>query len=96
MDISIQEAKRALVSNRNIRLIDVRTPEEYRKGCIAGSINVPLANISSYNGDKNTQIFVYCLSGGRSSKAKQALIAAGYTKVTNIGGISGWSLTYPR
>lgn len=95
MDISIQEAKRALASNRNIRLIDVRTPEEYRQGCIAGSVNVPLAGISSYNGDKNAQIFVYCQSGGRSSKAKQALIAAGYTKVTNIGGISGWALTRP-
>jgi len=95
MDISIQEAQRALASNRSIRLIDVRTPEEYRQGCIAGSINVPLATISSYRGDKNTQIFVYCQGGGRSIKAKQALIAAGYTKVTNIGGISGWPLTRP-
>jgi len=93
MDISIQEAKKAIASNPKIRLLDVRTPEEYRLGHIAGSINVPLDQIYNYSGDKNTLIFVHCQSGGRSRRAKHALISIGYINVTDIGGIAGWSLT---
>ena len=72
-------------------LLDVRTEDEYRSGHIPGSINLPVQNIGKIKKvipDKTSDIFVYCLSGARSSQAVEALKREGYEKVTNIGGIS--------
>lgn len=77
----------------NAFLIDVRTPMEYKEEHIPGSKNVPLNNIKSISGmvkDKDANIFVYCLSGGRSADAKYQLNQLGYKNVKNIGGISGY------
>ena len=92
-EISIQKAQWALANKSGIKLIDVRTVGEYRQGHIAGSVNIPLANIRDCCiTDKSTPIFVYCKGGGRAHQAKDTLMAMGYTNVTNIGGISGWKL----
>ena len=82
-----QEAKGAV-------LLDVREPDEYAQGHIPQSKNVPLSVISQVGKvapDKTTPLYVYCLSGGRSSQATAMLVRMGYTAVTNIGGISGYS-----
>ncbi len=74
-------------------LLDVRTAEEYRNGHIEGSINLPLdriANIESVIKDKDTSLFVHCLSGGRSGQAVSYLKRIGYTNVQNIGGIGSF------
>ena len=74
-------------------LLDVRTPQEYAEGHIAGSRNIPLQTIgrtSEIAADKNTPLFVHCLSGGRSRQAAAALKQMGYTNVTNIGGIADY------
>ena len=71
-------------------LLDVRTPEEYKQVHIPGSMNIPLDQLETVNQkitDKNTPIFVHCLSGGRSAQAQRGLKHLGYTNVTNIGGI---------
>ena len=74
-------------------MLDVRTSGEYRDGHIPGSKNVPLDSldkVSTIVSDKNTPIFVHCLSGSRSRQAEAYLVRAGYTNVKNIGGISTW------
>jgi len=41
--------------------------------------------------DKNAPVVLQCRSGGRSAKAAKALVAMGFTDVTNLeGGINGW------
>ncbi|MGN1103389.1 MAG: rhodanese-like domain-containing protein [Candidatus Coproplasma sp.] len=75
-------------------LLDVRTEEEYRGGHIQKSINLPLDKIGWAEdtiGDKQTPVYVYCLSGGRSGRAAAYLKQAGYTNVKNIGGISSYN-----
>ena len=75
-------------------LIDVRTEEEYARGHIENSINLPLSEISAVGEiipDKDTPIFVYCRSGARSSSAAGILKKMGYRNAVNIGGISGYS-----
>ncbi|MGN1372671.1 MAG: rhodanese-like domain-containing protein [Candidatus Coproplasma sp.] len=74
-------------------LLDVRTEEEYRGGHIPQSLNLPLDKIGLIEdtvGDKNTPVYVYCLSGARSGRAVSYLKQAGYTSVKNIGGISSY------
>ena len=75
-------------------LIDVREKNEFSQGHIPGSKNVPLSEfdrIKSVVRDKSTPVFLYCLSGGRSSQATAAMTSMGHSAVTNIGGISGYS-----
>ena len=75
-------------------LLDVRTSQEYREGHIPGSKNVPLHTIDkirSVADNKDTALFVYCYSGGRSRQAVSMLQHMGYTNVRNIGGITAYS-----
>ncbi len=75
-------------------LLDVRTAEEYREGHIEGSINLPLDSITTAPNvvkDKNTPLYVHCLSGGRSGRAVDYLKQIGYNNVKNIGGIGNFA-----
>ena len=77
----------------NAKLIDVRDLDEYENGRIPGSINIPLGEIEKIKNiiyDKDTPLFVYCLSGGRSNRATSLIKSFGYTNVTNIGGINSY------
>jgi phage shock protein E len=72
------------------RIVDVRTPSEFRSGHFPGAANIPLADIPgrlAEFGGKDLSIVVYCLSGNRSGIAKRLLEAAGYKRVSNGGGL---------
>ena len=74
-------------------LLDVRTPQEYQKGHIPGSRNVPLPSIGEVQllpKDRDVPIFLYCHSGARSAQACRILEQMGYSRVKNIGGIASW------
>lgn len=74
-------------------LVDVRTAEEYAEFRAQGAINHPLAEIENGvypRSEKSKQMFVYCRSGNRSAQAKELLEKAGYTNVTDLGGLSDW------
>lgn len=75
-------------------IIDVRSPVEYANGHIKGALNVPGSSISDIEKvapDKQTPLYVHCLSGQRSMVAVRALRKMGYENTTNIGGISHYS-----
>jgi rhodanese-related sulfurtransferase len=76
-----------LLSNGAI-ILDVRTKEEFDRGNIKGSINMPLNNLMNTisNLDKNKPIITCCASGMRSSTAKSILKNSGFTTVENGGG----------
>lgn len=72
------------------QLIDVRTPEEFTDRHIDKAINLPLGDIEQGTlpeADKDTALYVYCRSGNRSAQSKELLNNAGYTNVTDLGGI---------
>lgn len=74
-------------------LLDVRTPGEYASGHIQGSRNLPLDSLREITKtipQKETPIFLHCLSGARSRQAEAILVQMGFTNVKNIGGISAW------
>ncbi len=91
--LSMAQAAQVLRADRTVRLLDVRTPEEFKSGHIPGSVNLPLdkiGRIESLIPDKTARIFVYCHSGARSQMACRILSQLGYENVTNIGGIVSW------
>lgn len=93
-NISPHEAKERLSANKNIILLDVRTPEEYKEIRIPHSISLPLnqlkSGITKVAKNRDTEIIVYCLSGMRASQACSQLAFMGYTNVSNMGGIQSW------
>ena len=71
--------------------IDVRTPTEFEAGHVEGAIRIPWDGIEKGVTElglaKDTPIYLYCGSGGRSGKAKERLDALQFTEVTNAGGL---------
>jgi phage shock protein E len=88
--IPAQEA-RALVK-QGATLVDVRTPEEFAGGHIEGAINIPIDDLEARASElkKDGDLVLYCRSGARSERGKKLLLAAGFTKVHNLGGMSNW------
>lgn len=57
-------------------IIDVRTPAEFMGGHVAGSINIPLSDITAKLDEikkMNQPIILCCASGGRSGQATMFL-----------------------
>jgi rhodanese-related sulfurtransferase len=71
-------------------VVDVRTPEEFQAGAFPNAINIPLdelyARIDELGG-KSREITLYCASGARSAYAQRGLQQAGFTNVSNGGGL---------
>ena len=89
----INEGVKTCAATPDAMLLDVRNPDEYVLGHIPGSVNLPLSEIRTAKdriSDKDTPLFVYCLSGARSSRAVTELQSMGYTNLHNLGGISKW------
>lgn len=79
----------------DIQLVDVRTPEEYNSGHIAGAVNIDV-NSPDFMSEatlklkKDRPVYVYCRSGKRSKKAGNQLAGEGYEVVDLDGGITDW------
>ncbi|CAG0910910.1 unnamed protein product, partial [Cyprideis torosa] len=69
-----------LVQNRKAYIVDVRTPGEYKRGHVKGSINIPLNSIGT--ADKKLKgkdpIVLCCASGARSGQAARVLKTKGF------------------
>ncbi|MCH9812618.1 MAG: rhodanese-like domain-containing protein [Epsilonproteobacteria bacterium] len=93
--ISAENAYNRLLIDRNITLLDVRTPEEIQEdGKIKNSLLVPLQilerNIDKLQPYKNKRLFIYCRSGNRSITASRVLSDAGFKTYNIQGGIITW------
>ena len=79
-------------------ILDVREPAEYAAGCLPGAINIPRGilefKINSHPDFQDKQqenITVYCLTGGRSALATEALNKLGYSNAISMeGGFTAW------
>ena len=76
-------------------VIDVRTAQEFKKGHLLNAVNIDWDGfefdnkISVYN--KSMPVFIYCLSGSRSSAAAKQMRSAGFKEVYELnGGIMKW------
>jgi len=85
-----------LVKSGKVRLVDVRTPEEFAQGHIDGAINVDwknrhfAENIQKVVGNEKP-VAIYCRSGNRATRAMYAMDALGYNEVYNLEhGIKSW------
>ena len=92
-----------LKNQSSLEIVDVRTPVEFREVHVVGARNVPLDSLdtkqvsSNRNGNASEPLYLICKSGGRSSKAAQKFIDAGFDNVVSVdGGTSAWDAAgYP-
>lgn len=92
--ISQDEAMKMMKEQSDCLIVDVRRPDEFAEGHIAGAVNVPNETIEDEAPDalpdKEQTLLVYCRSGNRSKEASQKLADMGYTNVYEFGGINTW------
>ena len=83
-----------MIQNKDVIVIDVRTPEEYAETHIEGALNIDvngdfLESVKAL--DKTKKYIIYCRSGRRSAAAEKQLINAGFEEIYNVeGGILDW------
>ena len=82
----------SISSQKDVRLIDVRTPEEYAEGHLAGAENIDVKAASFAERIKGIEgkVAVYCRSGKRSMMAAEQLAKQGCTVYNLDGGILAW------
>jgi adenylyltransferase/sulfurtransferase len=94
-EVSVREMKRALDNPKlNIRVVDVREPDEYEISHISGVPQIPLSVLGQRftELDPNQQIYIHCKSGVRSLKALSFLREQGFKHVKSVrGGINAWA-----
>ena len=77
------------------QLLDVREPDEYEQGAVAGAVHIPRGQLEfSVEGrlvDKAKPVAIYCAGGVRSAFAAKTLQELGYQEVVSIiGGFNRW------
>lgn len=93
-DIEVQQLDKLLKKGDNIRLIDVREPHELEIARMEGAELMPLGQLAGRLSELDTaqELVVFCKSGGRSARALELLVGAGFRKVKNLkGGINAWA-----
>lgn len=79
---------------RKAQLIDVREKKEFESGHILGARNLPSTQIRTRFKElrKDTPIYLYCDTAGRSARVALFLKGKGYTNLYQLqGGFKKWS-----
>ena len=97
VEISVQEVQRLLArEGAELRLVDVRDPEEFAHCRLPRAELIPLATLPGEAAaklpEKAAHLVVYCHHGMRSLRAAETLRQLGYTHVQSMaGGIDQWA-----
>ena len=94
-EVTVQDMKKALDNpGLNIKVVDVREPDEYEIAKVAGVPLLPLSELPDRftELDPNQQYYLHCKAGVRSLKALNFLRQQGFKYVKSVkGGITAWS-----
>ena len=94
-NVSPDEAEKLLKDHPKIVVFDVRTPEEFAKGHIAGAKNVDFkaADFAEKVAalDKSKTYLVHCAAGGRSSKTLDLMKGKNFAALYHLNeGFKAW------
>ncbi|MDQ6651623.1 MAG: rhodanese-like domain-containing protein [Acidobacteriota bacterium] len=91
-EVTVDETRARMQSDKRVRLIDVREDNEWQAGHAAGSEHLGKGiierDIEEKVPDKGTEVILYCGGGFRSALAADVLQEMGYTNVYSMAG--GW------
>ncbi|WP_166442855.1 rhodanese-like domain-containing protein [Phragmitibacter flavus] len=89
------KAAAALIDEKKVTILDVRTDAEYKDGHLANAINHDFTEDDFKTQidtlDKEKPYLIHCQSGARSAKSLKAFKALGFKHIYHLdGGISAW------
>ena len=91
-EVSVEETRKRMDADKNVRLMDVREDNEWEAAHAAGAEHLGKGiierDIETAVPDKNTELILYCGGGYRSALAADVLQRMGYTNVYSMAG--GW------
>jgi len=93
--LDVRSLAAMLEGDRNLRLIDVRTPAERETADLSPRAELlDQAKATELEAlDKDTNLIFFCHHGGRSARVAQQFVDLGFRKVFNVqGGIDAWSM----
>ncbi len=75
------------------QLVDVRSTSEFAQGALPNAINLPLQSIMSADQivSREKPIILYCVTGARSSTAKNYLMQMGFEEVHDLGSFRNYT-----
>lgn len=82
-----------------IRVVDVRTPDEYGAGHVHGALNIPVDDLEKRYGEIGppaAPVLLYCRTGNRSGRAAKILQGKGFTAVYDFQSYDRWVKSEPR
>jgi Rhodanese-related sulfurtransferase len=90
--ITPQEVAAKLKRGEQLNLLDVREPEEWADGHVAGAKHIPLGQLSQRHDElkQGKELIVICRSGNRSGLACELLAERGFDVVNMTGGLNAW------
>ncbi len=94
-NLSALDFQKKMVELPNAPIVDVRTPDEFNQSRLKNAVNINIGDQSFPTQigklDKSKPVFVYCLTGSRSSYATRYMISQGFKVVYDLtGGIMRW------
>lgn len=81
------------IKRGEVNIIDVRLPEDYKKGHIPGAINLPKERWSSFEGlttEKPNVVYCYSISCFLAARACREFAEGDYPVVELVGGFEEW------
>ena len=95
-DLDVAGFKQIMNTEKNVVVLDVRTPQETAQGVIKGAVEINLYDPEFEQKiqqlDKSKTYLVYCRSGKRSVSACNVMAKNGFSKLYNLkGGYNSWS-----
>jgi rhodanese-related sulfurtransferase len=92
LPLEVDLATFAAAHDEGATVLDVRNPDEYVGGHVAGAVLIPLDQLAARQDEipAGEPLYVICAAGGRSLTATKALLDAGYPAVSVAGGTNGW------
>lgn len=97
-NLNAPDAKARIDDKQPLLILDVRQPNEFQAGHIAGAKLIPLSELQRRMNElpKDTEILCVCRSGSRSGSAVGQLNSAGFNALNLRGGMMAWQMAgYP-
>ena len=92
--ITVDELAERLGERRDMQVVDVRRPPEWKDGHIPQAVSMPLDRLAALSKplDRKRPVAAICAGGYRSSIATSVLERMGFERITNVvGGMTAWT-----
>lgn len=93
--MDVTDLKKRIDAGENLLIVDLRDEPEFKKGHIAGAVNIPIGEFESRIGEvenTNKRLTLICTAQGRSMKAHGILAGRNIEAAVVRGGMDQWGL----